>query len=109
MVRISDARMSGTSYGTCILHVSPEAYIGGPLALVKTGDVIDLDVSARRLDLKVSESELQARRSKWKPPKPQALRGYQALFAQHVTQAHLGCDFEYLTGSGGVPEPDVHL
>jgi dihydroxy-acid dehydratase len=109
MVRISDARMSGTSYGTCILHVSPEAYVGGPLALVKTGDVIDLDVPARRIDIQVSQSELDARRSKWKPPKPQALRGYQALFAQHVTQAHLGCDFEYLAGSGGVPEPDVHL
>jgi dihydroxy-acid dehydratase len=109
MVRISDARMSGTSYGTCILHVSPEAYIGGPLALVKTGDVIDLDVPARRIELKVSERELAERRSRWEPPKPQALRGYQALFAQHVTQAHLGCDFEYLTGHGGVPEPDVHL
>jgi dihydroxy-acid dehydratase len=109
MVRISDARMSGTSFGTCILHVSPEAYVGGPLALVKTGDVIDLDVPARRIELRVPENELKERRSKWQPPKKKAIRGYQALFSKYVTQAHLGCDFEYLAGSGGVPEPDIHL
>jgi len=109
MVRISDARMSGTSFGTCILHVSPEAYVGGPLALVKTGDVIDLDVPARRIELRVPENELKERQSKWQPPKSKAMRGYQALFSKSVTQAHLGCDFEYLAGSGGVPEPNVYL
>jgi dihydroxy-acid dehydratase len=109
MVRVSDARMSGTSYGTCILHVSPEAHVGGPLALVQTGDVIELDVPERRIEFQVSDAELGERRSRWQPTRPQALRGYQALFAEHVTQAHLGCDFDYLASSGGVPEPDVHL
>ena len=109
MVRVSDARMSGTSYGTCILHVSPEAYVGGPLALVRTGDVIELDVPERKIELRVSDGELAERRSRWRPRGPQALRGYQALFAEHVTQAHLGCDFDCLASSGGVPEPDVHL
>jgi dihydroxy-acid dehydratase len=109
MVRVSDARMSGTSYGTCVLHVSPEAHVGGPLALVKTGDVIELDVPERRIELRVGDAELDERRSRWQPTRPQARRGYQALFAQHVTQAHLGCDFDCLASSGGVPEPDVHL
>jgi dihydroxy-acid dehydratase len=109
MVRVSDARMSGTSYGTCILHVSPEAYVGGPLALVKTGDAIDLDVPGRSIELRVSDQELDERRASWQRPKPRETRGYRYLFSRHVTQAHLGCDFDYLTGSGGVPEPDVHL
>ena len=109
MVRISDARMSGTSYGTCILHVSPEAYVGGPLALVNSGDVIELDVPERRIELRVSKRELDERRSKWQARKPHATRGYQALYSEHVTQAHLGCDFDCLASSGGVPEPDVHL
>jgi dihydroxy-acid dehydratase len=109
MVRVSDARMSGTSYGTCILHVSPEAHVGGPLALVRTGDVIELDVPERRIELRVSDAELAERRSRWQPTRPEARRGYQALFAEHVTQAHLGCDFDCLASSGGVPEPDVHL
>jgi dihydroxy-acid dehydratase len=109
MVRVSDARMSGTSYGTCILHVSPEAYVGGPLALVRTGDVIELDVPARRIELLVDEGELAERRARWEKPAIRATRGYQTLFAAHVSQAHLGCDFDYLAGRGGVPEPDVHL
>jgi dihydroxy-acid dehydratase len=109
MVRVSDARMSGTSYGTCVLHVSPEAFAGGPLALVKTGDLIDLDVPGRTIELRVSDAELEERRSTWRAPKPKASRGYTALFSEHVTQAHLGCDFDFLCGRGGIPEPDVHL
>ena len=96
MVRISDARMSGTSFGTDVLHVSPEAAVGGPLALVRTGDEISLDVSARRLDLCVTEEELSRRRAAWRPPAPHYTRGYGKLFLEHVTQAHLGCDFDFL-------------
>ncbi len=109
MVRISDARMSGTSYGTCVLHVSPEAFVGGPLALVQTGDIIELDVPGRRLDLDVDPSELARRREKLVAPQPYASRGYATLYGAHVTQAHLGCDFDFLNGKGGVPEPHVHL
>jgi dihydroxy-acid dehydratase len=108
MVRISDARMSGTAYGTCVLHVAPESFVGGPLALVQTGDLITLDVPERRLDLNVSEEELAARRSSWVPREPHATRGYAQLFADHVTQANEGCDFDFLHGSGGVPEPAIH-
>jgi dihydroxyacid dehydratase/phosphogluconate dehydratase len=108
MVRISDARMSGTAYGTCVLHVAPESFAGGPLALVRTGDLITLDVPARRLDLAVSEEELAARRASWVPREFPATRGYARLFAQHVTQAPEGCDFDFLHGSGGVPEPAIH-
>lgn len=108
MVRISDARMSGTAYGTCVLHVSPESFVGGPLALVETGDLIELDVSGRRLELRVSEEALAERRSKWEPRAFPATRGYEQLFAQHVTQAHEGCDFDFLHGAGGVPEPGIH-
>jgi dihydroxyacid dehydratase/phosphogluconate dehydratase len=108
MVRISDARMSGTSYGTCVLHVAPESFIGGPLALVQTGDEIALDVPERRLDLLVAEAELAARRSSWvQRPRP-ATRGYTQLFADHVTQANQGCDFDFLEGAGGVDEPAIH-
>ena len=108
VVRISDARMSGTSYGACVLHVSPEATLGGPLALVQDGDLIELDVEARRLDLLVPKSELKARRQQWKPPKAKASRGYVKLFIQHVTQAHEGCDFDFLQGTPGeTPEPDI--
>ena len=96
MVRISDARMSGTSFGTDVLHVSPEAAVGGPLALVRTGDEISLDVSARRLDLCVPAEELGRRRAAWRPPAPHYKRGYGKLFLEHVTQAHLGCDFDFL-------------
>jgi dihydroxy-acid dehydratase len=98
MVRISDARMSGTSFGTDVLHVAPEAAAGGPLALVRTGDQILLDVDARRLDLCVPEDELQRRRAAWRPREPHYTRGYGKLFLDHVTQANLGCDFDFLIG-----------
>ncbi|WP_406689000.1 L-arabinonate dehydratase [Saccharopolyspora sp. ID03-671] len=108
MVRISDARMSGTSYGTCVLHVAPESFAGGPLALVRDGDVVELDVDGRRLDLRVDEAELERRRAEWTPPEPVFARGYGKLFAQHITQADRGCDFDFLEGSGGAPEPAIH-
>ncbi len=107
MVRISDARMSGTSYGTCVLHISPESHLGGPLALVRDGDLIELDVDQRSLNLLVSSEELSTRRAEWKPAEGAALRGYQALFAKHVTQAHLGCDFDFLVGRSPGLEPDI--
>jgi dihydroxy-acid dehydratase len=108
MVRISDARMSGTAYGTCVLHVAPESFVGGPLALVRSGDLVSLDVSARRLDLLVDESELAGRRAAWTPRPRRSSRGYERLFADHVTQANEGCDFDFLHGAGGVPEPAIH-
>jgi len=108
MVRVSDARMSGTAYGTCVLHVAPEAFVGGPLALVESGDLVSLDVDAGRLDLLVPEAELAARRSVWVPPVFPASRGYVQLFARHVTQADRGCDFDFLEGAGGVGEPAIH-
>jgi dihydroxyacid dehydratase/phosphogluconate dehydratase len=107
MVRISDARMSGTHYGTCVLHVAPESAIGGPLALVRDGDEIELDVEARRLVLHVGEDELAARRAAWTPPPPKTARGYTALFCQHVTQADQGCDFEILQDGQDQPEPEI--
>jgi len=109
MVRISDARMSGTSYGACVLHVSPEAAIGGPLGLVRDGDRILLDVPNRRLDLLVSADELARRRAAWVAPKlPGGDRGYVALYRRSVTQAHLGCDFDFLDGTPGQnPEPQI--
>jgi len=108
MVRMSDARMSGTSYGTCVLHISPESYIGGPLALVRTGDLIELNVAERRLDLKVSEEELAARRAAWVAPPPRYQRGYGVMFAQHITQAERGCDFDFLHAGAATPEPEIH-
>jgi dihydroxy-acid dehydratase len=108
MLRISDARMSGTSYGACILHVSPEAHIGGPLAAVRNGDLISVDVSRRRIHLHVDEAEIAARLRAWSPPPRLYPRGYSRLFAQHVSQAHEGCDFDFLEGAGGVPEPEIH-
>jgi dihydroxy-acid dehydratase len=108
LVRISDARMSGTSYGTCVLHVAPESHVGGPLALVRDGDPIVLDVPGRRLDLDVDPAELERRRAAWSPPPVRAARGWQKLFAAHVTQADQGCDFDFLEGAGGVPEPAIH-
>jgi dihydroxy-acid dehydratase len=107
MVRISDARMSGTSYGTCVLHVAPEAAAGGPLALVRDGDRITLDVAARRLQLEVAEDELARRRAAWQPPAPHYQRGYGALYAEHVTQANLGCDFGFLARGGSAAEPEA--
>jgi dihydroxy-acid dehydratase len=108
MVRISDARMSGTSYGTCVLHVSPEAHIGGPLAMVRDGDLIELDVAARKLELKVGEAELAQRRAEWKPRPPHYTRGYGLAFLQHVTQADKGCDFDFLHHGAPTPDPDTH-
>jgi dihydroxy-acid dehydratase len=108
MVRISDGRMSGTSYGTCILHVSPESRAGGPLALVRDGDMIRLDTRARKLDLLVSEDEITARRAAWTPPPPHYERGYGALFSKHVLQADEGCDFDFLAKDAQNPEPEIH-
>jgi dihydroxy-acid dehydratase len=109
MVRISDARMSGTSYGTCILHVSPETSLGGPIALVRDGDPIELDVQARKLHLHVSEAELARRKAEWKSPEPKFDRGYGQLFCQQCTQAHEGCDFKFLHPTGRpTPEPDIY-
>lgn len=110
MVRISDARMSGTSYGACVLHVCPESRVGGPLAFVRDGDIIELDVEARRLQLCVDEAQLAARRAAWVPPPPHYERGYGAMFSQHVSQADEGCDFNFLETAFGapVPEPEIH-
>lgn len=108
MVRISDARMSGTSYGTCVLHVSPESHVGGPLAFVRDGDMIELDVAAGKLELKVSESELARRRAEWKAPETPYTRGYGALFARHITQADKGCDFDFLHHGEPTPDPEIH-
>src|SRR4030095_11641482 len=108
MLRISDARMSGTSYGACVLHVAPESYVGGPLALVRDGDLIELDVGARKLELKVSDAELARRRAEWKRPPPRYERGFGALYQQHITQADQGCDFDFLEGTAPTPEPEIH-
>jgi dihydroxy-acid dehydratase len=105
MVRISDARMSGTSYGACVLHVAPESYVGGPLALVRTGDSITLDVEARTLHLHVDDEELERRRADWTPPPTRYERGYGALYNEQITQADTGCDFEFLARPGKVQDP----
>jgi dihydroxy-acid dehydratase len=107
MVRISDARMSGTSYGTCVLHVSPESRLGGPLAWVQTGDIIELDVPARRISLLVSEEILSQRKEHWRPAPEHASRGYTWLYTKHVTQADRGCDFDFLEGGDYGKEPDI--
>jgi dihydroxy-acid dehydratase len=103
MVRISDARMSGTSYGACILHVSPESYVGGPLGLVRNGDMISIDIPARSIALEVSDAELEARRAAMPEPKPRYGRGYGWMFSQHIRQAHEGCDFDFLETRFGEP------
>ncbi len=109
MVRISDARMSGTAYGTVVLHVSPESAVGGTLALVRNGDVIELDVEKRSLNLQVSDEELARRKSEWKAPSPSSERGYVNMFVQHVEQADKGCDFDFLRGgSGSHVSRDLH-
>ncbi|WP_421402632.1 L-arabinonate dehydratase [Agrobacterium fabrum] len=109
MVRISDARMSGTSYGACVLHVAPESFVGGPLALLKTGDIVRLDLPQRRLDMLVSEEEIARRRAAWEAPTPRYERGYGYLFSKHVTQADQGCDFDFLQTDFGrtAGEPDI--
>ncbi|MBB4016247.1 dihydroxy-acid dehydratase [Chelatococcus caeni] len=110
MLRISDARMSGTSYGACILHVAPESFVGGPLALLQTGDIVRLDLPARRLDMFVGEEELARRRAAWVQPQPRYGRGYGWMFSRHVTQANEGCDFDYLAAEFGpaAGEPDIY-
>jgi dihydroxy-acid dehydratase len=108
MVRISDARMSGTSYGACVLHVAPESYVGGPLAFARTGDLIELDVPNRKLNLKISDEEMAARRAAWTPPPRRYERGFGALFSERVTQADQGCDFDFLSAEADVPEPEIH-
>lgn len=100
MVRISDARMSGTAYGTVVLHACPEAAAGGPLALVQSGDMIALDVPQRLIQLEVTEAMLAARRARWTPP-PLPPRGWERLYVEHVQQAHLGADLDFLVGSSG--------
>ncbi|MEH6650361.1 MAG: L-arabinonate dehydratase [Motiliproteus sp.] len=108
MLRISDARMSGTSYGACVLHISPESALGGPLALVKNGDMIQLDVEKRSLELLVDDDELARRKAEWKKPDPKGTRGFTRIFTQNITQAHEGCDFEFLQGEpGSTPEPEI--
>jgi len=109
MLRISDARMSGTSYGACVLHVAPESYIGGPLALVHTGDIIELDVENRILAMQVSEEELEQRRAARAQPAPRYERGYGHMFSRHVNQAPEGCDFDFLRTDFGSPveEPPI--
>jgi dihydroxy-acid dehydratase len=108
MLRISDARMSGTSYGACILHVAPESFVGGPLAFVQTGDEIEVDVPARRIHLHVSDEEMARRKAAWKQPAPYYPRGYGALYSAHIGQADEGCDFDFLAPLGPIPEPEIH-
>src|SRR5438105_14945826 len=96
MLRISDARMSGTSYGACVLHVTPESHVGGPLALVRDGDVIELDVDARSIDMRVDADELARRRAAWKVPPAKFTRGYGVLYLKPIRQADTGCDFDFL-------------
>jgi dihydroxy-acid dehydratase len=112
MVRISDARMSGTSYGACVLHVTPESHVGGPLALVRDGDLVTLDIDARRIDMQVSDEELARRRAEWQRPVPKFGRGYGVMFLKHVQQADTGCDFDFLApdyaDTAGKDEPEIH-
>jgi dihydroxy-acid dehydratase len=106
MLRLSDARMSGTSYGACVLHVAPESYIGGPLALLKTGDIVSIDVEARTINMDVSDEELAARRAAWVPPAPRYERGYGWVYTKHIQQADEGCDFDFLRTEFGAPVPE---
>lgn len=108
MLRISDARMSGTSYGACILHVAPESYIGGPLAAVRNGDIITVNVERRSIELEVRESEIARRLGEWRPPERIYPRGYNRLYAAHIRQADKGCDFDFLEGAELLPEPEIH-
>jgi len=108
MVRISDARMSGTSYGACVLHVSPESFVGGPLALLKDGDIVELDVPERQLNMRVNDDELGRRRAAWRPKEGIYHRGYGRLYMQQIKQADQGCDFDFLEGTAPIPEPEIH-
>jgi dihydroxy-acid dehydratase len=109
MLRISDARMSGTSYGACVLHVAPEAYVGGNLALLRNGDIISMDVPARQINIEISDQELARRREEWVAPAPRYGRGYGWMYSEHITQANEGCDFDFLKTSFGetAGEPDI--
>ena len=108
MVRISDARMSGTSYGACVLHVAPESFVGGPLALLEEGDIVELDVPARQLNMRVNDDELLRRRAAWHPKAGIYPRGYGKLYMEHIKQADQGCDFDFLEGTAPIPEPEIH-
>ena len=108
MVRLSDGRMSGTSYGTCVLHVAPEAYVGGPLAFVRNGDLIELDVEKKVLNLRISPEEFEKRKKSWKRPPLKYERSYGAIFSRHVKQANEGCDFDFLEGTAPTAEPEIH-
>ena len=110
MMRMSDARMSGTSYGACVLHVAPESYVGGPLALLRTGDIVTMDVPARSITMEVPEAELARRRAAWAPPAPRFERGYGWMFTKHIQQANEGCDFDFLRTEFGAPvaEPVIY-
>jgi dihydroxy-acid dehydratase len=112
MLRISDARMSGTSYGACVLHVTPESHVGGPLALVRDGDMIEIDVQARRIDMLVDPQEIARRKAAWRPPQPKFTRGYGVLYLSHIQQADTGCDFDFLETEKARPaageEPEIH-
>ena len=114
MLRISDARMSGTSYGACVLHITPESHVGGPLALVKDGDLISIDIDARGINMMVSDEEIAKRKAAWVKPIPKFTRGYGVLYLKHIQQADTGCDFDFLepgysesTGVSGT-EPEIH-
>ena len=109
MLRISDARMSGTSYGACVLHVAPESFIGGPLAMVQTGDIISIDVHRRLIEMEVSDEDLERRKLEWSPMPPRFERGYGWIFSKHVEQAPDGCDFDFMRSDFGPPnsEPDI--
>jgi dihydroxyacid dehydratase/phosphogluconate dehydratase len=111
MLRISDARMSGTSYGACVLHVTPESHVGGPLALVRDGDLIELDIEARSINVLVSDQELAARKAAWRAPPSRFTRGYGVLYLKHIRQADTGCDFDFLEAEPAQPapgEPEIH-
>ena len=109
MLRLTDARMSGTSYGACVLHVAPESYVGGPLALIQNGDIISVDVASRLIEVKISDEEMTSRQAAWKPPPAKYPRSYTKMYIEHVTQANDGCDFDYLEYSEDeVPETEIH-
>jgi len=108
ILRLSDSRMSGTHYGTCVLHISPESAVGGPLALIRTGDLIQLDIAKRQLDVLVSDTELAERRKHWAPSAKAYERGYTRIYQAEVTQAHQGCDFKALEGTAPTPEPSIY-
>lgn len=110
MVRLSDARMSGTSFGACVLHVAPESYVGGPLALIENGDIITLDIPNRSLRVELSDDELATRKAAWVAPVPKYERGYGYMFSKHILQADAGCDFDFLTSDfgGATPEPEIN-